>query len=88
MKDSHFRITPITDAMGALCFVTVIFDAKEVSPEWSLGIDIFAEWDSEDDFNIGPGKQHPGLSLLLPADGKEEGIDDINYIERDIPKNG
>ncbi len=44
--------------------------AKEVSPEWSLGIEIFAEWDPEDDINIGPGKRHPGLSLL-PADRKE-----------------
>ena len=32
--------------------------------------DIFAELDPEDDINIGPGKRHPGLSLLT-ADGKE-----------------
>ena len=70
MKDSHFTVTPITDATGTLRFVTVIFAAKDVSPEWSLGIDIFAELDPEDDINIGPGKRHPGLSLLS-ADGKE-----------------
>ena len=70
MKDSHFTVTLITNATGTLRFVTVIFAAKEVSPEWSLSIDIFAEWDPEDDINIGPGKRHPGLSLL-PADGKE-----------------
>ncbi len=70
MKDSHFTVTPITDATGTLRFVTVIFAAKEVSPEWYLGIDIFAEWDPEDDINIGHGKRHPGLSLLS-ADGKE-----------------
>ena len=70
VKDSHFTVTPITDATGTLRFVTVIFAAKDVSPEWSLGIDIFAELDPEDDINIGPGKRHPGLSLLS-ADGKE-----------------
>ncbi len=43
LKDSHNMITTITDATGILRFVTVIFAAKEVSPEWSLGIDIFAE---------------------------------------------
>ncbi len=48
VKDSHYTITPITDATGALRFVTVVFAGKEVSPEWSLGIDIFAEWDPED----------------------------------------
>ena len=47
VRDSHFTITPITDATGKLRFVVVIFAAKEVSPEWSLGIDIFAEWDTE-----------------------------------------
>ncbi len=38
VKDSHYTITPITDATGILRFLTVIFAAKEVSPEWSLGI--------------------------------------------------
>ena len=70
VKDSHFTVTPITGATGTLQFVTVIFAAKEVSPEWSLGIDIFAKWDPEDDINIGHGKRHPGLSLLS-ADEKE-----------------
>jgi hypothetical protein len=70
VKDSHFMVTPITDATSTLWFVTVIFAAKEVSPEWSLGIDIFAEWDPEDNINISHGKRHPGLSLLS-ADGKE-----------------
>ena len=70
MKDSHFAVTPITNATGTLRFITVIFAAKEVSPEWSLEFDIFAEWDPEDSINIGPGKRHPGLSLLS-ADGKE-----------------
>ena len=59
VKDSHYTITPITDATGTLRFVTVIFAAKEVSPVWSLGVDIFAEWDPEDEFNMGPGKRHP-----------------------------
>jgi hypothetical protein len=70
VKDSHFAVTPITNATGTLRFITVIFAAKEVSPEWSLEFDIFAEWDPEDSINIGPGKRHPGLSLLS-ADGKE-----------------
>jgi hypothetical protein len=48
----------------------VIFAAKEVSPEWSLGIDIFAEWDTEDELNLGPGKRHPGLTLVS-SDGKD-----------------
>ncbi len=38
---------------------------------WSLGIDIFAEWDSSDEFNFGPGKRHPGLSLLSPVNREE-----------------
>ncbi len=48
----------------------VIFAAKEVSPEWSLGIDVFAEWDTEDELNIGPGMRHPGL-WLISSDGKD-----------------
>jgi hypothetical protein len=71
VKDSHYTITPITDATGTLRFVTVIFAAKEVSPVWSLGVDIFAEWDPEDEFNMGPGKRHPGLSLISTVDGKD-----------------
>ena len=43
-RDSHFTITPITDATGKLRFVVVIFTAKEVFPEWSLGMDIFTDW--------------------------------------------
>jgi hypothetical protein len=71
VKDSHYTITPITNATGTLRFVTVIFVAKEVSPVWSLGVDIFAEWDPEDEFNMGPGKRHPGLSLISTVDGKD-----------------
>ncbi len=52
VKDSHFTITPITDATGKLRFVVVIFAAKEVLPEWSLGINVFAEWDTEDELQI------------------------------------
>ena len=70
IKDSHFTITPITDATGKLRFVVVIFAAKEVLPEWSLGIDVFAEWDTEDELNIGPGMCHPGLPLVS-SDGKD-----------------
>ncbi len=32
VKDSHYTITPITDATGILRFIMVIFAAKEVSP--------------------------------------------------------
>jgi hypothetical protein len=71
VKNSHFTITPITDATGTLQLVTVFFSSKELSPEWSLGIDIFAEWDSSDEFNFGRGKWHPGLSLLSPVDREE-----------------
>ncbi len=70
VKDSHFTITPNTDATGKLQFVVVIFAAKEVLLEWSLGIDIFAEWDTEEELNIGPGMRHPGL-LLVSSDGKD-----------------
>ncbi len=69
VRDSHFTITPITDAIGKLRFVMVVFAANEVSPEWSLGIYISAEWDSEDELNLGPGKRHPGLTLV--SDGKD-----------------
>jgi hypothetical protein len=71
VKNSHFTITPIMDATGTLQSVMVIFAGKELSPEWSLGIDIFAEWDSSDEFNFEPGKRHPGLSLLSPVDREE-----------------
>jgi hypothetical protein len=30
----------------------------------------FAEWDSEDELNIGPGKRHPGLTLVS-SDGRD-----------------
>jgi hypothetical protein len=63
VKDSHYTVTPITDAMGTLRFVTVIFAAKEVSPEWSLGIDIFVEWDPDNEFNMGPGKAIDGKKI-------------------------
>lgn len=59
VRDSHFTITPITDATGKLCLVVVISATKEVSPEWSLGIDIFSKWDSEDELNLGPGNVIP-----------------------------
>ena len=36
-----------------------------------MALTFFAKWNSENDFNIGPGKQHPGISLLLPADKKD-----------------
>ncbi len=42
----------------------VIFATKEVSLEWSLGINIFAEWDTEDKLNIGHGMRHPSLPLV------------------------
>ena len=38
---------------------------------WSLGIDIFAEWDPDNEFNMRPGKRCPGLSLIWTVDGKE-----------------
>jgi hypothetical protein len=71
VKDSHYTITPVSDATGNLRFVTIIFAAEKVSPEWSLGIDIFTELDTDDEYNIGPGKRHPGLSLISAIDGKE-----------------
>jgi hypothetical protein len=71
VKDLHFTIAPITDATGTLRIVMEIFSGKELSPEWSLGIDIFAEWDSSDEFNFRLGKQHPGLSLLSPVNREE-----------------
>jgi hypothetical protein len=61
---------PITDATGKLRFVVVIFAAKEVSPEWTLGIDVFVDWDAGDELNLGPGKRHPGLTLAY-SDGKD-----------------
>ncbi len=71
VKDSHYTITPVSDATGNLKFVTIIFAAEKVSPEWSLGIDNFTELDPDDEYNIGPGKRHPGLSLISAIDGKE-----------------
>ncbi len=79
----HSTITPITDITGALRFVTVIFAAKEDSPEWSLGIVVFAKWDPDDDFDICIGKRHTGLSLLLPAEEKEIAANQHCY-RRDI----
>jgi hypothetical protein len=72
VKDSHYTIMPVTDAMGTLRFVMVIlFAAKEISPGWSLSVDIFAEWDPDDEFNMGSGKRHPGLSLISSIEEKE-----------------
>ena len=97
VKDSNYMITPITDATGALRFVTVIFAAKEVSPEWSLGIDIFAEWDPDDEFNMGSGKRHPGLSLISAVDREVifdivccqcKGINDVRHSDANILTNG
>ena len=42
-----------------------------MNPLWPMGVDIFAEWDSTNEFNnFGPGKHHPGMSLYN-SDGKE-----------------
>ncbi len=71
MEDSHYTITPITDATGTLRFITVIFAAKEVYPEWSLGIDIFAVLDPDNELNMGPNKHHPGLCLISTSDRKK-----------------
>ncbi len=62
----------------------------EVSPGWSLGIDIFAEWDLDNEFNMGPGKCLPRLSLISAIDGKEisKGINDVCHSDADFPKNG
>jgi hypothetical protein len=51
----------------------VIFAAKEVSPEWSLGIDVFAEWDTEDELNIGPGVRHPAACFFRREGYSPEG---------------
>ena len=76
----------------------MIFAAKEVSPEWSLGIEIFTKWDSEDEYNLGLGKRHPGLTLaysdgkdipvLFAANTKASMTSGILNIERSIQKNG
>jgi hypothetical protein len=58
------------DTTSKLSFVVVIFAAKEVLPEWSLGIDVFVEWDTKEELNIGPEMCHPGLPLVS-SDGKD-----------------
>jgi hypothetical protein len=58
------------DATGALHFVMVIFAAKELSPKFTLGIDIFVKWDNNDEFNVSPRKCHSGLSLSSAVNGK------------------
>ncbi len=69
VRDSHFTVTPITDATGTLRFIVLTFAAKDVLPELSLGINVFAEKDPVVENNFGPGKRHPGLTLT--HDGNE-----------------
>ncbi len=97
VKDSHYTITPITDAMGAQRFIMVIFAAIKVSPGWSLGIDIFAEWDPDNKFKMGPDKHHPGLSLISAVDREVifdivccqcKGINDVRHSDANILTNG
>ncbi len=61
VKDSHFIITLITNAANTLQYVTVNFSNKKLLPEWTLGIDIFSDWDTSDEFDF----------LLSPEKGKE-----------------
>ena len=75
IKDSHFSVLPISDFLGQLRFVTVIFAAEELKGGWTVGVDVFAdvvdELDGVDPLcNHGPGKRYPGLSLFGP-DGNE-----------------
>ena len=72
VHDSHFSVLPITNYLGELVFVTVIFAAEKLNNAWTFGVDVFAELEgNEDDFdstgdaccNFGTGKRFPGLSL-------------------------
>ena len=48
---------------GLLQFIVLIFSVETMNPLWSMNVDIFAEWDSADEFNNArPGKHHPGMS--------------------------
>ncbi len=48
----------------------IFFAAKEVLPEWSLVINVFVEWDTEDKLKIGPGMRRPGQPLVS-SEGKD-----------------
>ena len=60
MNEAHFTLTPFNDFSGGLRLVVLIFAGEKMNPLWLMGVDIFAEWDSTNEFNnFGLGKCQP-----------------------------
>jgi hypothetical protein len=62
-KDCHFTVLGFTAANGEPIMCAIIFAAKSMKQEWTLGFDPFVEWigdESEIEKNIGFGKAMPG----------------------------
>jgi len=70
-KDCHFTVVPVTNLLGELVFVTIIFPGEVFQPSWGIGEDPFVV-DLGDDqaASVGPGKRYPGMSVYT-VDGKE-----------------
>ncbi len=60
-KDSHFTVVPVSNALGDLVLILIIFKGENLRPMDAMGVDIFAD-ECEGGFlaNCGPGKRYPG----------------------------
>jgi hypothetical protein len=66
-NDCHFTVVPTSNLDGRLVMLTVIFPGKKLKDSWCIGIDVFADFNDNEEFyaeNFGPGKRYPGLELL------------------------
>ena len=61
-KDANFTMLGFTSANGKPIMCALIFAAKAMKNEWTLGFDPFAEWIGEEEDiqgNMGEGKVYP-----------------------------
>mmetsp|Transcript_33611 Transcript_33611/g.68233 ORF Transcript_33611/g.68233 Transcript_33611/m.68233 type:complete len:887 (-) Transcript_33611:1079-3739(-) len=70
-KDCHFTVVPVTNLLGELVFVTIIFPGEVFQPSWGIGEDPFVvDFGDDQAASVGPGKRYPGMSVYT-VDGKE-----------------
>lgn len=65
-KDCHFTVTPVTNALGELCLICIIFKGEKLRASDAMGIDVFADAVEGGVLeNSGPGKRHPGGPTVM-----------------------
>lgn len=65
IKDEHFTVLPITNLLGELVMVAIIFKGEKLLESWCLGLDVFA-----DEVGFRRGKRYPGGPTCI-VNGKE-----------------